>query len=83
MQNESLYQRLKQLVKMTLMVLNNGTVSYVTTQCITISEGGGGSTSIDVVPSFWASVDDHKEEIRALPDHGWWRWPERCPCLLP
>lgn len=68
LQNQILYEGLKELAKSSFDLINGGTIFYVNRECITITDGGGGSRWIDAVPSFELSLVKIKEEILALPE---------------
>lgn len=67
-QNQLLYEHLMELAKKSFAVLSHRELVQVLRECITITEGGGGSSGLEVVPSFWWSLQKNEEDIRALPE---------------
>ena len=67
-QDRILHERLKELAKRSFDLINGGTIFHLNRECITITDGGGGSSSIGAVPSFGLSLAKIKEEILTLPE---------------
>ena len=68
MQNPALYERLKELAKKSFAVLSQRGIVHLPRECITVTEGGGGCWSLSDVPSFWLSLHENNEAVRALPE---------------
>jgi hypothetical protein len=65
-QNQHLYEHLMELSKQSFAMLNQRELVQVLRECITITEGGGGSSGLEVVPSFWWSLQKNEGDVRAL-----------------
>lgn len=63
--NRVLYNQFKILAETAFAILNGhlDALPYETKQCITITEGGGGSEYIGYTPSFWGFIETYKYEL--------------------